>query len=168
MKILFIIDVQPIFLNTINLKKIPNKIYFHILKNNYDYIFSFGFLNYKNSPFTRFWKWNKCMINSDESTLFYNLKIKSNYILYKNTFSCYNDELLSILTKINFNKFKDKIFICGLDTDVCILSTCMDLFINNYNIYVLKKLCGSDKGYRYHKSGLKVLKHILGRDKLII
>ncbi|MBU3831079.1 MAG: cysteine hydrolase, partial [Candidatus Ureaplasma intestinipullorum] len=66
-----------------------------------------------------------------------------------------------------FDPSKDKIYLCGLDTDVCILATCLDLFINNYDIYLLSKLCGSDRGKAYHKAGLKSISHIITNKKLI-
>lgn len=166
MQILFIVDIQPVFLINKKLKKLPSRIYNHINKNNYDYIFSFGFVNSQNSPFVRFWKWNKSMKNSKESLLFPILQNSSNYVIWKNTFSCLNQELLSILEKIQFNKYHDQIYICGVDTDICVLSTCLDLFINNYDIYLLAKLCGSDKGHFSHMRAIKILKNILTPKKI--
>lgn len=167
MKVLFVIDVQPVFLTSKNLKKIPNKILNHIDSNKYDYIFSFGFLNINNSPFIRFWNWKKCFSNSKESQLFEQIAKKSNFIIWKHGFSCYNQELKEKLKQINFDPSKDKIYLCGLDTDVCILATCLDLFINNYDIYLLSRLCGSDRGKAYHKAGLKSISHIITNKKLI-
>ena len=167
MQILFIVDIQPVFLINKKLKKLPSRIYNHINKNNYDYIFSFGFVNSQNSPFVRFWKWNKSMKNSKESLLFPILQNSSNYVIWKNTFSCLNQELVSILDQIQFNKYHDQIYICGVDTDICVLSTCLDLFINNYDIYLLADLCGSDKGYFSHMRAIKILKNILTPKKIL-
>lgn len=166
MKVLFVIDVQPVFLTSNKLKKLPSKILKHINLNNYDYIFSFGFLNKVNSPFMRFWKWEKCFKGSLESQLFDSIVKKSNFVIWKNEFSCYNQELEEKLEQINFNPSIDKIYLCGLDTNVCVLATCLDLFINNYDIYLLPKLCGSDKGNLYHRAGIKIIEHILGKNKI--
>lgn len=167
MKILFIIDVQPVFLTKWYLKKLPSKIHSHLLKNQYDYVFSFGFINYANSPFERFWHWKKAQPNSIESKLYKNLIDQSNFVLWKSNFSCLNKELLTRLSEINFNKNNDQIFICGMDSDVCVLSTTMDLFINNYDVYIWRNLCGSDRGIKYHISGINCLKHVLGNKKIL-
>ena len=50
-------------------------------------------------------------------------------ILEKETYSAVNDKLMEYLLKSDINE----VYLCGFDTDGCILKTAFDLFENNIN-----------------------------------
>ena len=52
---------------------------------------------------------------------------KDNRVLEKRTYTALTPELMTYLKE---NKIKD-IYLCGIDTDACVLKTAIDLFENN-------------------------------------
>ena len=61
----------------------------------------------------------------------------------------------------------DEIYLCGFDTDGCILKTAFDLFENNIKAYILQDYCMSSGGEKYHYEAIDILKRSIG-EKFII
>ena len=74
-----------------------------------------------------------------------------------------NDELKQFIDENNI----DEIFLCGFDTDACVYKTALDLFVNNYNIYVLENYTMSHKGLELHNIFINNLKRLIGKDNVI-
>ena len=84
-------------------------------------------------------------------------------IIDKRIYTALNKELEEYLSKNNI----DEIYLCGFDTDACVQKTAIDLFENNYNVYVLKDYCMSHKGVELHNVIINNLCRLIGRDKII-
>ena len=74
-----------------------------------------------------------------------------------------NEELEKYINKNNI----DEIYLCGLDTDACVYKTALDLFENNYDVYVLKDYTMSHKGVELHNVFIDNLKRLIGENKVI-
>ena len=61
----------------------------------------------------------------------------------------------------------DKIYLCGIDTECCVLKTAFDLFENEYDVYVLKDYCACMCGTQRHNNAIEILKRNIGYDKII-
>ena len=61
----------------------------------------------------------------------------------------------------------DKIYLCGFDTDACVQKTAIDLFENNYNVFVLKDYCMSHKGVELHNIIINNLARLIGKNSII-
>ena len=159
-KLLLIIDVQQAFINRYT-KHIPNLIEEHIKNNKYNMIVLGKFINNPNSKFVKDLKWTGCIDKENTEIV---LKNHQDYAIIERTvYSAYNNKLDLILKKNNIKT----IYLCGLDTYACILKTAIDLFENNYEVRIIKELCASSGGAKYHNYGIKLLERFIGRDNIL-
>ena len=141
-KMLLIIDCQKAFINNYT-KEYVNKI-----KEQLNTKAFYNLLGYK-----------KC-INDDDCKLM----IDGNFtIIEKYTYSAVNIDLIEYISKNSI----DEIYLCGFDTDGCILKTAFDLFENNIKAYILQDYCMSSGGEKYHYEAIDILKRSIG-EKFII
>lgn len=156
-KALVVIDVQKYFMNR-DTKKIPGKIASYIRKNGgkFDQIVFFKFVNNKDTPFYKFYEW-KDMMGPPETDLCPEIEeISSGKKLFvKDTRSCLrNHNFLGFLRKNGVGE----LYLCGLNTDECVLVTALDGFDCGFNIFILKDLCSSMYGKENHRDALVILK----------
>ncbi len=156
---LLIVDVQKGFVND-QCHIIPSVV--EALQNDFDYIAACRFYNPPNSPFRSQMGWHKVEKDSAEFELAFTPK-ESALVYDKPGYSGYTPELESWLKSNNI----DKVMVCGINTEVCVLHTATDLFLNDWHTVVIDKACGSTKGSEYHNAGLLAIKHCIG-DKSII
>ena len=91
------------------------------------------------------------------------LDVKDNYVMNKETYTAYNEELKSYIKN---NDIKN-IYLCGIDIDCCVLVTALNLFENNYDVYVLKDYCYSMSGEERKELVVDILKHNIGGDYIV-
>lgn len=158
-KLLLVVDVQACFVNdyTINIK---NKIEKLLKQNKYDFVAFGKFRNNTSSPFYNKLNYKAC-INDDETKIL--LNTEGCKVIERVKYSLFTDELKDYIKANNIAE----IYICGLDTDACIYKTALDLFENNYDVYILKNYCGSSGGPKLHQIGLMLLKRQIGEDSII-
>ena len=82
---------------------------------------------------------------------------------WKYTYSAVNRDLIEYI----FQNSIDEIYLCGFDTDGCLLKTAFDLFENNIKTYILQEYCMSSGGEKYHYEAIDILKRSIG-EKFII
>lgn len=156
--LLLIIDCQKAFINKYTekyIEKINN-----LIKNcNYDDIICTKFKNSGQTPFYNLLNYRKCL-NDNDCKLVIDTETR---ILEKETYSAVNYKLMEYLLKSDINE----VYLCGFDTDGCVLKTALDLFENNVKTYILQDYCMSSGGELYHDAAIKILKRSIG-DKYII
>ena len=158
-KLLLVIDVQKDFIND-NTKETKNKIEKLINSKEYDNIVFTKFLNNENSVY--YIKLNSRFFLTEEGSDIA-FDTKQYKVLCKTKYSALNSELIEYISTYNINE----IYLCGFDTDACVYKTALDLFENNYNVYVLKDYTMSHKGLKLHNIFIKNLKRLIGRDNVI-
>lgn len=158
-KLLLIIDVQNNFINH-NTKNIPLKIKKLIKKNKFDYIAYTKFINDINSRFYKVLNYKGCIRDYDRKIV---LDTGDNKIFNKKIYSAVNDEFKTYIKENDINS----IFLCGIDTDACVLKTAVDLFENNIDVKVIEHCCMSHSGKKYHHYAIKMLKKLIGKDNII-
>ena len=84
-------------------------------------------------------------------------------VSYEADFESYKHYLDDYISKNSINE----IYLCGFDTDGCILKTAFDLFENNIKTYILQEYCMSSGGEKYHYEAIDILKRSIG-EKFII
>lgn len=158
-KMLLVIDVQKAFINNDTMdtfKKIKN-----LVKSiEYSNIVYGKFINHKDSPFYNKLGYTKCS-DSDSQEIF--IDTGDNKIIARDKYSLFTKELEDYIIA---NNIKD-IFICGFDTDACVYKTALDLFENNFNVFVLKDYCFSSGGLKFHQYGIELLKRQIGENHII-
>lgn len=148
-KMLLIIDCQKAFINNYT-KKYVNKIKEQLNTKDYSNVVFTIFKNNNKSAFYNLLGYKKC-INDDDCKLM----IDGNFtIIEKYTYSAVNIDLIEYISKNSI----DEIYLCGFDTDGCILKTAFDLFENNIKAYILQDYCMSSGGEKYHYEAIDILK----------
>ena len=156
--LLLVIDMQEAFINE-NTQHLIEKVEKLIHSNHYDYVAFTKFINTPNSRYVRELNYDGC-VGEDK-----NLVISSdNYPVFDKTiYSAVNDELKDYIKKNNINK----IYLCGIDTECCVLKTAFDLFENGYDFYILKDYCACMFEKSRHKNALEIMERDFGENRII-
>jgi len=153
-KALIIIDVQNYFVNELT-KLIPENIVKHLNKADYDYIVFTKFINKEGSNFFKLLNWKK--MPSGYETEIHNSLIKfvdKNNVFTKNSYSIFKARGLN-----NFLK-KNKVgalFLCGIDTEACVLASAFEAFDLGFDVKIIKELCSSHSSTSLHKAALNII-----------
>ena len=141
-RLLLVIDVQNDFINE-HTKNILTKIKELVDSNKYDLTAFTRFINDENSIWYKKLNYKGCMTKEGQAIA---INTKNNKVFDKNIYTAVNDELKKYIQKNNISK----IYLCGFDTDACVQKTAIDLFEQNYDVYVLKDYCMSHLGKETH------------------
>ena len=158
---LFIIDIQNGFI-TRNTSHIPQRVKSLLEQNIFEYVIFTRFINTFNSPYVKYLNWHDLM-SQFEQKIVDEIEPFSQVIFDKTVYTACNKETLVFLSKNNIQK----VFICGLDTDSCVLKTAVDFFENNIIPYVLEYYSASTGGDKFHQAGLLVLSQMIGINNIV-
>ena len=156
--LLLIIDMQKAFINP-NTEYLIEKISNLINTNQYNYIVFTRFINTNDSIYVSDLNYYGCI--GEDKELF--IKPDNHKIIDKKVYSSLNSELKKYIIENNI----DKIYLCGINTDCCVLKTAFDLFENEYDFYILKDYCASTNGTEKHNNALEILKRNIGNKRII-
>lgn len=157
--LLLVIDLQENFINE-NTKNVPNSIKKLIDSNIANHIVFTKFINDDSSNFYKVLNYKGCMSEKDRNIV---IDTKDYKIIEKRVYTAYNDELKLY---INTNNIKT-IYLCGIDTDACVLKTALDLFENNFDVKVIEDCSMSHSGIEYHISAINMLRKLIGNQNVI-
>lgn len=157
--LLLVIDLQNAFIND-NTEKLPQKIKMLIENEQYDKIVFTRFLNADNSIFVQKLNYDRCINDEDRKIV---IDTKSNKVFDKTIYSAVNNDLIEFINESGI----EQIYLCGIDTECCVLKTAFDLFELGYNIYILKDYCGCTHGKIRHNNALNILKRNIGKEYII-
>lgn len=159
MNLLIIIDLQAAFINE-NTKEAPAEIKKLMTTHHFDKIMFTKFVNSLTSPVYINIKWDKCLTEESKKIL---LDTRDCPVLSKETYSVFTPELKNYLKNNNIKK----IYLCGIDIECCVLVSALNLFENNYDVYVLKDYCYSMSSNQARKNVIAILKRNIGKDRVI-
>lgn len=155
--LLLIIDLQKSFINENTIyvikniqKKIKqfNHIIFTRFINDYDSI-CYKKLNYKG-----------CLLEEDKQIV---IPVENNMIIDKKIYTAYCDELVKYIKEKNINK----IYLCGIDIECCVLKTALDLFENDYEVYIIKDCCACTLGEERKQNAINILLRNIGKESIV-
>ncbi len=158
-KCLLIIDTQIGFINK-NTKHIPSLV--EKLQYEFEYVYVTKFFNPRGSFYRTLIKWNKLSKSSKEFELAFKARNNAT-IIEKSIYSCITREFLDDLQL----KGITKVYICGIDTDICVTKCAVDLFENSIEPIILKDYCASTAGKVKHQNALSTLKRFIGKKQII-
>ena len=161
-KILIVVHVQNGFIKTQEHVNKANQIVALVKSGKFDKIVATKFLNYTDSMYERCFNWSD-LKTSDETNLYEPLKEFVDATFKKTTYNCVNDDFIELLTELNDYEEVNEVYICGLDTDACVLATAIGLFDHLIAPIVLEDYCFSTGGEQYHKAGLKCLERTISK-----
>lgn len=140
---LVVVDVQAYFIKK-SPSELPAKIAEHIKNSTYDLVLFFIFKNYDGSNWERSLDWSKCKTEEDAELAPELIPFaKSSNVFIKASYSAFKiDEFKDLLKE----KGIERVEICGIDTDACVLATAFDAFDFGYDVKVLFDLSYSSDG----------------------
>lgn len=102
-------------------------------------------------------------MNEDECAVAPALADHPGRVFQKEGYSGLTEELIRYLRKGGF----EVVYLCGTDTDCCVLETAVDLFEHSIRPVVLADYCASNGGSYSHSSALKVLERLIGAKQIL-
>ncbi|MBI4223611.1 MAG: cysteine hydrolase [Deltaproteobacteria bacterium] len=154
-KVLIVVDVQNYFVNE-HTATLPAKIAKYLNEHSFPHILFTRTVNHPNSFFVKRLGWKKCFetpeIDIHETLLPF---AKQAVIFDKATYSIFKyAPLLQFLRKNEIQKMS----LCGIDTDACILASAYDGFDLGYEVSILSELTASHYGEVFMEAALKIIR----------
>lgn len=132
--------------------------------NGGDTIFT-RYSNYPGSPFERLLSYTELRTTPDtdivDELLSYANRATS--IIDKTIYSLFNDAGSAVVRDHGWTD----LYICGIDTECCVLKTAVDAFERNLTPWVIVDACASHSGLESHNAGLLVATNLIGSGQLI-
>lgn len=164
-KILIAIDLQNGFIKTDYARSKANKIAKLIASKSFDKVIATKFTNYTGSMYEKCFGWSE-LKTSEQIDLYDQIGAIADETFIKTTYNCVNDKFIELLVKLNNGKLPEQVYLCGLDTDACVLATAIGLFERSITPIVLENYCFSTGGNEYHNAGLKCLERLIGKSQI--
>lgn len=159
---LLVVDVQCGFINSFT-HHIPQRIVQLIQQENYASILFTKFINSPEAPYSRFLDWQGCNdVPETDITPELNAFAKPDFTFSKLGLCGLPHELAEYLTQHQVKRM----YVAGIDTDMCVLKIAMDLFDQGIEPIVLTDCCASTAGLQAHLAGLAVLSRNIGAQRL--
>ncbi len=159
---LLIVDVQSGFINDFT-HHVPQRVVRLIERNQYAPVIFTRFINDPGGPYDRFLDWHSC--NSEpETDIVPELKpfAQNEFVFSKLGLCGMPDELTGYLRE----QRSERVFLVGIDTDMCVLKIAMDLFDMGIEPIIFTDCCASTAGLQAHLAGLAVLSRNIGAKRL--
>lgn len=156
MKVLLIIDVQNGFVKkqtqyvVDNLRKL-------LSKERYDKIIQTRWENYMGSRYEEQLGYTAVGNTQETDTVFHDV---GDIVITRCAYSAYTDKLVKNISK------DDEIYVCGLETDACVLGTCFSLWDNGYKFKVIENCTGTN-AKDLHKPSIKLMQRQFGKDCIV-
>jgi len=157
--LLLVIDVQKDFVND-NTKDCVSKIESLVNSNKFDMVAFTKYINDEESIFYRNLNYKGCLTDDGRKIV---VDTRNNKVFEKRVYTAVNEELKKYLLDNNI----DNVYLCGIDTDDCVLKTALDLFENDINVFVLKDYCMSHSGKIFHDNAILMLEKLIGKNSII-
>ncbi len=159
---LLIVDVQSGFINEFT-HHIPQRIVRLIQGGDYAPLLFTRFINTADGPYQQFLDWHSCD-REPETNIAPELQpfVQKSSVFSKPGLCGMPDNLVEHLREQHI----ERIFIVGIDTDMCVLKIAMDLFDIGIEPIVFTDCCASTAGLQAHLAGLAVLSRNIGAQRL--
>lgn len=124
------------------------------------------YLNYADSPFERLIGWTEMADGGPETDLVADLVpfvSPHTPVINKYIYTLFTPEGAQLVTERGWTD----LYVCGIDTDICVLKTAVDAFEQNLTPWVIEDACASHSGPEAHNAGLLVTRRFIGADQVI-
>ena len=159
---LLVVDVQNGFLNDFT-KHVLGRIVRLIERGGWDRLIFTRFVNTADSPYQRFLDWHACA-EPPETELAAELApfAARGRVFTKHGHTGLPAEARSYLREQGF----ERVTVVGIDTDMCVLKTALDVFDLGIQPIVLADCCASTLGAYAHLAGLAIISRNIGPPQL--
>jgi len=120
--------------------------------------------NYAGSPYERLIGWTE-MSHAPDTDLVPELAphVGQSPVVDKRIYSLFTPEGTQLVDK---HRWTD-LYICGIDTESCVLKTAVDAFERDLTPWIVEDSCASHAGPEPHNAGLLVARRFIGRSQII-
>jgi nicotinamidase-related amidase len=121
--------------------------------------------NYPNSPYERLIKWTalQCAPETEIADELKPLASHATAVVDKDIYTLFNDDGAALVKERGWTD----LYICGIDTNSCVLKTAVDAFERNLTPWILADACASHSGPEVHAAGLLVAAKFIGPRQII-
>ena len=158
-KLLLVIDLQQSFIND-KTKFLSDKINNLLEENKFEEVVFTRFINSLDSIWYKKLNYKECITEESKKIV---IDTRNYLVIDKTIYSAVNKELEQYIKDQNISQ----IYLCGIDTECCVLKTAFDLFEKEYDVYVLKEYCACMCGAERNDNALEILKRNIGYDHII-
>lgn len=162
--ILIVVDIQNGFTRYGQTQALAKKIVALTNSGLFDKVIATRFLNREGSQYVKFMHWRRLMDSPDIDLVD---GIKADKVVDKWIYTCVDDSFMTLLKELNCGEIPTHVFVCGADTDCCVLKTSTDLFEKGIMPLVLTQYCDSNAGPKAHEAGLMVMSRLVGKQSII-
>ncbi len=160
--LLIVVDVQKGFVNDNSAHIVPDVVKlidrWHSLGGK---VVATRFRNAPDSQWVRLLGWSKLM-DSPEIDLVDELDGLADIVIDKYSYTSLTDELNELLPEA-----PAPVYVCGIDTDICVTKTAVDLYERGNRPVIITDACASHAGIESHTHALETLRRFIGRTQLL-
>lgn len=160
-KVLIVVDPQNGFKNK-NTEKALCRI--NEIADYFDVIFTSVFFNSDKALYKEVLHWHNFSKHKDKKYL--ELAINKNDKMKVHETTGYTKLNWKLKMYLKMNKI-DTVYVCGLQTDVSVYKTALDLFDFRVKPIIISDACGSCRGKTNHEMGLKMARRQIGEDNVL-
>ena len=158
--ILVIVDLQNGFINS-KTRQVIKKIETAKKRLEYSTCIFTKFSNSDTTAFSRFLHWNR-LVTPDEQRIAIPIS-ETDIIVDKTTYSASVHDLKKLIDIQNV----DNAYICGVDTDGCVLATAFALFDLGIKPSIIIDACASNGGMEYHRAAELIMRRSFGKEQVL-
>lgn len=156
---MIVVDVQQGFVNE-HTAHIPARV--EALQQAYGTVFVTKFSNPEGSLYRRLMGWTRFAPGSPDTELAFTPAATAE-VLDKAVYTCVTPALADRLRRDGI----DEVHLCGIDTDMCVAKSAIDLAEAGFRPIVLGDACASHGGPEHHAAALSMLVRAIGRDQVV-
>jgi nicotinamidase-related amidase len=164
--VLVVVDVQNGFITEHSKSVVPVIVdLVHKWQGGYGSVIFTRYRNYPGSPFERLIGWTR-MAGGQEVELVTELTPfvgPTTPVIDKYVYTLFTPEGIRVVEDCGWTD----LYICGIDTDTCVLKTAVDAFERDLTPWILKDACASHLIPEAHAAGLFVARQFIGRNQII-
>lgn len=158
---LVIIDVQKGFI-TPRTKHVVPRITELAGSGYYNHVVATRFQNVPDGPYERFLGWDGFMDEASQEIAPDVMRFVER-VFVKYTYTCFTTEFDDYIRRNGI----DCLYMCGVDTDACVLKSAIDAFERNIECKVIVDCCASDGDSEVHEAAVCILERTIGESQLI-
>lgn len=158
-KLLIVIDVQSAFVND-STKDTVKSIEEIVNSGKFENIVFTRFINSKENVIYKKLGYTECI---DEKSRKIVIETKDYPVVDKTTYTAYSKKIVDYINKENITE----IYLCGFDTDCCVLKTMLDFFENGYDVKMIENCTASSGGNELDMYAKGIIKRNCGEDAII-
>lgn len=163
--ILLVVDIQNGFIVNEMTRDTLRRVEELLHASVFDAVIATKYMNYPGSPIIELMGWD-LLLTEEEQALAGSVGSCADRIVTKTQYSSVNESLIRTLKELNRGSLPEYLFVLGVDTECCVLSTAIDLFEAGIRPIVLSAYCGSSGGEAYHNAGILSLHHLIGENNI--